>query len=107
MRTDTRAFTDGLNNRRWGAAVLGTLVAIPLAGFLGLPLLIFLLLLFGLDPGGLGKRLGQCQLLHNIPGFRSGRRIYMAAASILYLLPISLLGMLVISVDGMILKIFP
>lgn len=107
MRTDIRTCTDGLNNRRWGAAVLGTLVAIPLAGILGLPLLILLLLLFGFNPGNLGRRLGRCQLFHNIPGFRSGNRLHMAIASILYLLPISLLGIAVIGIDGMILKILP
>ena len=103
MRTDIRTFTDDRDDLRWGARFLGALLAIPLAGVLGLPLLIFLLFLFWLNPGGLGKRVGQHQFLQNIPGFRSGRRLYMAIASVLYLLPLSALGMLVVSVDGMVL----
>ncbi|SRR5579885_952952 len=107
MQTGIRTFTDGLHDRRLGAMFLGALVAIPLAGIVGLPLLLLLLLLFGLNPADLGQRLGQCRWLKNIPGFRSGRRAHMALASLLYLLPISLLGIIVVGIDGMILKIFP
>jgi hypothetical protein len=107
MQTGIRTFTDGLHDRRLGAMFLGALVAIPLAGIVGLPLLLLLLLLFGLNPAGLGQRLGQCRWLKNIPGFRSGRRTHMALASLLYLLPISLLGITVVGIDGMILRIFP
>ncbi len=84
---------------------LGALVAIPVAGIFGLPLLLSLLLLFGLNPAGLGQRLGQCRCLKNIPGFRSGCRMHMAVASVLYLLPISLLGMVVVGIDEMIFRI--
>lgn len=107
MQTGIRTFTDGLHDRRLGAMFLGALVAIPVAGILGLPLLLSLLLLLGLNPAGLGQRLGKCRHLKNIPGFRSGCRAHMALASLLYLLPISLLGIVVIGVDGMILRITP
>ena len=103
MRTDIRTFTDDRDDLCWGAKFLGALLAVPLAGVLGLPLLVLLVLLFLLNPGGLGKRVGQHQLLKSIPGFRSGRRSHMALASLLYLLPLSTLGMLVIGVDGMML----
>ena len=102
-----RTFTDGRDDLRGGAKFLGALLAIPVAGVLGLPLLVLLLLLFGLNPGGLGRRLGQCQALKRILGFRSGRRAHMMAASLLYLLPISLLGMAVVGIDGMVWGIFP
>lgn len=107
MRTDMRTFTDGRDDLRGGAKFLGALLAIPVAGVLGLPLLILLLLLFGFNPGGLGRSLGRWPALKRIPGFRSGRRAHMMAASLLYLLPISLLGMAVVGVDGMIWKVFP
>jgi hypothetical protein len=104
MRKDVRTFTDDRDDLRWGAAFLGALLAIPVAGVLGLPLLILLLILFLANPGDLGTRLGQCQLLKNIPGFRSGNRKHMIAASLLYLLPLSLLGMVVVGVDGLVLR---
>jgi hypothetical protein len=107
MRTDIRTFTDGRDDLRRGAKFLGALLAIPVAGVLGLPLLILLLLLFGFNPGGLGQSLGRSPILRSIPGFRSGHRVPMMVASVLYLLPISLLGMAVVGVDGMIWKIFP
>jgi hypothetical protein len=103
MRTDIRTFTDDRDDLRWGTKFLGALLAIPLAGVLGLPLLVLLLLLFAFNPGGLGQRLGQARLLQSIPGFRSGRRSHMALASLIYLLPLSVLGILIISVDGMML----
>lgn len=105
MRTDIRTFTDDRNDLCWGTKLLGALLAIPLAGVLGLPLLVLLILLFLCNPGDLGKHVGQNRFLRPIPGFRSGRRSHMALASLLYLLPLSLLGMLVISVDSMILGI--
>ena len=105
MRTDIRTFTDDRADLCWGAKFLGALLAIPLAGVLGLPLLVLLLLLFLGNPAGLGKRVGQHRFLKSIPGFRSGRRSHMALASLLYLLPISALGMIVISVDGMMLGV--
>ncbi len=104
MQTGIRTFTDGLHDRRLGAMILGALVAIPVAGIFGLPLLLSLLLLFALNPAGLGQRLGQCRYLRNIPGFRTGCRTHMALASLLYLLPISLLGMVVVGIDGIILR---
>lgn len=107
MHTGIRTLSDGLYDRRRGAMFLGALVAIPLAGIAGLPLLLLLLLLFGFNPCGLGQRLGQCQWVQAIPGFRSGHCGQMACVSLLYLLPISLLGMTVIGVDGIILGIFP
>ena len=107
MRTDMQTFTDDRNDLRGGAKFLGALLAIPVAGVLGLPILLLLLFLFGLNPGGLGQRLGRCQSLKKIPGFRSGRCAHMAAASLLYLLPISLLGMIVVGIDGIVLGIFP
>ena len=103
MRTDIRTFTDDHHDLCWGTKFLGALLAIPLAGVLGLPLLVLLLLFFLCNPAGLGTRIGQYRYVKSIPGFRSGRRSYMALASLLYLLPLSLLGMLVISVDGMML----
>jgi hypothetical protein len=102
---DLRTLTDDRHDRRPGAMLLGTLVAIPVAGLIGLPLLLFLLLLFSLNPLGLGQRLGQ--YLQALPGFRSGCRTHMAVACLLYLLPISLLGIAVLSVDAMILGIMP
>lgn len=107
MRTDIRTFADDLEDLRRGTVFLGALLAIPLAGVLGLPLLTLLLLLFILNPGGWGQRLSQCQPLKNIPGFRSGSRVHMALASLLYLLPLSCVGIIVIGVDGVILRIFP
>lgn len=107
MHTGLHALTDGPHNRRLGVILLGALVAIPVAGLSGLPLLLLLLLLFGFNPLGLGQRLGQCHWLHTIPGFRSGHRGHMVCASLLYLLPISLLGLAVIGIDGMILGILP
>ena len=98
-----RTFIDDRCDLGWGAKFLGALVAIPVAGLLGLPLLFLLLILFLLNPGGLGERLGKCQRLKKFPGFRSGQRSHMAMASLLYLLPLSALGMLVVSVDGRIL----
>src|SRR5690348_15199145 len=106
MQTGIRTFSEGLQDRRLGAMFLGALGAIPVAGIFGLPLLLFLLLFFGLNPAGLGQRFGQCRCLKNIPGFRSGRRMYTTLASVFYLLPISLLGMVVVGVDGMILRTF-
>jgi len=106
MRTDRRTFTDGRDDLRGGAKLLGALLAIPLAGVLGLPLLIFLLLLFGFNPGDADHRVGRCWPFKHIPGFRSGNRAYMLMASILYLLPLSLLGMAVIGIDGMIWRVF-
>lgn len=102
MRKDMRTWTN-CDELRWGLAFLGALLAIPVAGMLGLPLLTLLLVLFLANPGGLGTRLGQCHLLKNIPGFRSGHRGHMAIASLLYLLPISLLGMAVVGIDGFLL----
>lgn len=103
MRTDTRTFTDDRADRWWGTKLLGILLAIPLAGVLGLPLLILLLLLFVLNPAGLGTHIGQQRFLQHLPGFRAGRRAHMALASLLYLLPLTLLGMLVVSVDSILL----
>lgn len=103
MRTEMRTFTDDLADLRWGTKFLGALLAIPLAGVLGLPVLILLLLLLLLNPGGLGERLSQCGSLQKIPGFRSGHRAHMAAASLLYLLPLSCLGLVVVGIDGMVL----
>ncbi|MEO7020879.1 MAG: hypothetical protein ABI234_12065 [Ktedonobacteraceae bacterium] len=104
MRKEVRTFTDDRGDLRWGAAFLGALLAIPVAGLLGLPLLILLLFLFLANPGGLGERLGRCQFLKNIPGFRSAHCGHMAVASLLYLLPISLLGIAVVDVDGLVLR---
>lgn len=104
MRKEVRTFTDDRNDLRWGAAFLGALLAIPVAGVLGLPLLILLWILFLANPGNLGTRLGQCQYFKNIPGFRSGNRWHMAVASLLYLLPLSLLGMIVVGVDSLVLR---
>ncbi len=106
MRTEMRTFTDDRSDLRWGAKFLGALLAIPVAGVLGLPLLLLLLFLFILNPGDLGERLGRCQPLKNIPGFRTGRRVHMAAASMFYLLPLTTLGIAVVSVDGMLLGFF-
>ena len=100
MRTDTRTFTDDRADLRWGTLSLGVLLAIPLAGLFGLPLLILLLCLFLLNPAGLGTYLGQQRFLQYFPGFRTGRRVHMAIATLLYLLPLTLLGMLVVSVDS-------
>ncbi|HEU5381771.1 MAG TPA: hypothetical protein VFV38_40645 [Ktedonobacteraceae bacterium] len=105
MRKEVPTFTDDRDDLRGGATFLGALLAIPVAGLLGLPLLILLLLLFLANPGNLGQRLGQCQLLKSIPGFRSGDRRCMVAASLLYLLPLSLLGIVVVSVDSMLLRV--
>ena len=107
MRTDRRTLTDGLDDLRLGAKFLGALIAIPVAGVFGLPLLVLLLLLFTCNPGGLGQHLGRWQALQNVPGFRAGRRAHMAAASLLYLLPLSLLGMVVVGIDGLVLRVFP
>ena len=107
MRTDTLTFTDDHADLCWGAKFLGALLAIPLAGVFGLPLLLLLLLLFALNPGGLGQRVGQFPPLQHVPGFRSARCSHMAAASLLYLLPLSTLGILVLGVDGMILGLHP
>lgn len=104
MRKEMRTFTDDRDDLRWGIAFLGALLAIPVAGVLGLPLLILLLILFLANPGGLGTRLGQCPFLQNIPGFRSAHCGHMAIASLLYLLPISLLSMAVVGVDGLLLR---
>lgn len=103
MRKEVRTFTDDRHDLRWGIAFLGALLAIPLAGVLGLPLLILLLILFLIDPGGLGTRLGQCPYLKHIPGFRSSHCGHMALASLLYLLPLSLLGMAIVGIDGLLL----
>lgn len=107
MRTDIRTFTDDRDDLRWGAKFLGALLAIPLAGVFGLPLLILLLLLFLFNPGGLGQRVGQHPCLRHIPGFRSAHRSHMVAASLLYLLPLSALGIMILSVDGIILGLHP
>jgi len=107
MRTDTRTFTDDRADLRWGAKFLGALLAIPLAGVVGLPLLLLLLLLFSFNPGGLGQLVGKFPPLQHVPGFRSARRSHMAAASLLYLLPLSTLGILVLGVDSMILGLHP
>lgn len=107
MQTDRRTFADGRDDLREGAKFLGALLAIPVAGILGLPLLILFLLLFGFNPGDSGHRLGRCRALKHVPGFRSGNRAYMLMASILYLLPLSLLGMAVVGIDGMIWRVFP
>lgn len=104
MRKEVRTFTDDRDDLRGGAAFLGALLAIPVAGLLGLPLLILLLILFLANPAGLGQRLGQYQPLKHIPGFRSGDCTHMAVASLLYLLPLALLGMVVVGVDGMLLR---
>lgn len=105
MRKEKRSFTDDRNDLSWEAKFLGALLAIPVAGVLGLPLLILLLILFLGNPGGLGERLSQWQHLKKVPGFRSGKRGRMVAASLLYLLPISALGMVVVGVDGAMLGI--
>lgn len=105
MHMDRHILSDDLYGRRLRVLFLGMLVAIPLAGLLGLPLLFCLLLLFGFNPLGLGQRLGQS--LQALPGFRSGCRAQMAVACLLYLLPISLLGIVVLGIDGMILGIIP
>lgn len=107
MRTETRTFTDDLDDLRWGAKFLGALLTIPLAGVLGLPLLLVLVLLFLLNPANLGQQLGQHPRLRRLPGFRSARRSHMIAACLLYLLPLSVLGIVVVSVDGMILGLLP
>lgn len=81
---------------------LAVLVAIPVAGIIGLPLLLTLLFVFLKNPGGLGEQLGNGELLRRVPGFRSGNRLTMAAASALYLIPMSIAGMVVIVVDVLI-----
>jgi hypothetical protein len=105
MHMNRRTLSDDLYDRRLGTMFLGTLVAIPVAGLIGLPLLLLLLLLFGLNPLGLGQRLGQ--YLQALPGFRSGCRVHMVVACLVYLLPISLLGIAVLAVDGIILGVIP
>lgn len=107
MRTEIRTLTDDHTDLHWEAKFLGALLAIPLAGVFGLPLLLLLLLLFLLNPGGLGECVAQMQCLRKIPGFRSGQRARMAAACLLYLLPISFLGIVVVGVDGMVLGLIP
>lgn len=102
-RREMRTFIDDRCDLGWETKFLGALVAIPVAGLLGPPLLLLLLILFLLNPGGLGERLGGCQRLKRLPGFRSGQCSHMAMASLLYLLPLSILGMTVIGVDGRIL----
>jgi hypothetical protein len=103
MRTDMRTFTDDRDDLRRGTKFLAVLLAIPLAGLLGLPLLLSLVLLFWFNPANLGLRIGRYRPLRRIPGFRSGRRTHMAIASLLYLLPLSTLGIVVISIDGIVL----
>jgi hypothetical protein len=107
MPKEGSTFTDDPYDLRLGAKFLGALLAIPVAGMLGLPLLILLVILFFCNPGGTGTDIGKWQLLKNIPGFRSGRRAHMAAASLLYLLPLSALGMVVVGVDAMVLGVWP
>ena len=107
MQREMRTLIDDRADLRWATKFLALLLAIPVAGILGLPLLLLLLILFLYNPGGLGTRLGQSPLIKNIPGFRSGYRIQMAAASLLYLLPISTLGLIVVGIDGIVLGIFP
>lgn len=106
MRKEVRAFIDDSEGLRWGAKFLGALLAIPVAGVLGLPLLTILLFLFWGNPCGMGERLSAWQPLRALPGFRSGKRSTMALASLFYLLPLSFLGLLVISVDGTLLGIW-
>lgn len=103
MQRGVRTFTDDQADLCRGAAFLGALLAILVAGVLGLPLLILLLILFLTNPGGLGSCLGRCRFLHNIPGFRSGNRGHMALACVLYLLPLSLFGIIVVGIDTLIL----
>jgi hypothetical protein len=83
---------------------LGILMAIPLAGIVGLPLLLALLFVFLKNPGGLGEQLETCELLRRVPGFRSGNRLNMAGVSALYLIPMSMAGMVVIAVDVLIMS---
>lgn len=99
MRKGVRTFADDFRDRRWNAKFLGVLLAIPVAGVIGIPLLILLLILFCCNPCGLGTYVGNWRPLKHIPGFRSGKRAYMVAASLLYLLPLSLMGILVVGVD--------
>lgn len=106
MRMGICAFIHDLDGQCWRTRFLGALLAVPAASVLGVPLLILLLLLFGCNPGGLGTYMGNWKHLRDIPGFRSGRRAYMAVASLLYLLPLSLLGMVVVCVDGMLLGLW-
>jgi len=101
-----RTFIDDRYDPDWRAKFLGALLVIPVAGLLGLPLLLLLLTLFLLNPCGLGERLGRCQNIKILPGIRSGRRSHMAVASLLYLLPLSTLGMIVLGIDGRILGFF-
>lgn len=104
MQRGVRTFTDDHADLRREVAFLGALLAILVAGVLGLPLLILLLFLFLANPGGLGTCLGRCQFLRHIPGFRSGSRKHMALACVLYLLPPSLFGMIVVGIDALILR---
>ncbi len=104
MQKGVRTFTDDRADLRRGATFLGALLAIPVAGVLGLPLLLLLLFLFLANPGGLGTCLGRCHCLRHIPGFRSGQRTHMALACVLYLLPVSLLGMIVVGIDTLVLR---
>lgn len=106
MPKEARAFIGDPTDLRWGAKFLGALLAIPVAGILGLPLLTLLLLLFWCNPYRMGERLSNWQILKTLPGFRSGKRSSLALACLLYLLPLSILGMLVISVDGLLLGIW-
>lgn len=106
MRKELRAFIGDPKGPHQGAKFLGALLAIPVAGILGLPLLVLLLLLFMCNPYGIGDRLSNWQPLKALPGFRSGKRNVMALASLFYLLPISVLGLLVVSVDGTLLGIW-
>ena len=103
MQKGVRTFTDERADLRRGATFLAALLAIPLAGVLGLPLLILLLVLLLANPGGLGNCLGRCQFLRHLPGFRSGRRGHMVLACVLYLLPLSLLGIIVVDIDALVL----
>ena len=107
MQEEMRILIDDRPDPGWGAKFLALLLAIPLAGLLGLPLLVILLILLLCNPGNLGERLAQCQCLKIIPGFRSGQRVNMAVVSLLYLLPLSTLGLIVIGVDSMLWGILP
>src|SRR5258708_101054 len=107
MQLEIRTLSEDRSDLRWGASFLGLLLAIPVAGLLGLPLLVLLLVLFLCNPGGLGTNLSRSPLFKHLPGFRSGQPIWMALASLCYLLPLSALGMIVVGVDGVILGIWP